>query len=111
MPFFSPDGEWLGFGTADNKLKKVALRGGSSVLVDTALPTGGSWAEDGTIYFVKSFTSGIYAVPANGGPERQVTQTGSSAGDRVHFWPVALPHNSGLIFTVWTGKSFNEGRI
>jgi serine/threonine protein kinase/Tol biopolymer transport system component len=110
-PFFSPDGDWLGFGTEDNKLKKVALRGGSSVLADTALPTGGSWSEDGTIYFVKSFTSGIYAVPANGGPERQVTHTGSSAGDRVHFWPVALPHNSGLIFTVWTGKSFNEGRI
>jgi serine/threonine protein kinase len=110
-PFFSPDGEWLGFGTEDNKLKKVALHGGSSVLADTALPTGGFWAEDGTIYFVKSFTSGIYAVPGSGGPQRQVTQTALSAGDRVHFWPVALPHNSGLIFTVWTGKSFNEGRI
>ena len=110
-PFFSPDGEWLGFSTADNKLKKVALHGGSSVLAETALATGGSWAEDGTIYFVKSFTSGIYAVPASGGPPRQVTKTGSSAGDRVHFWPVVLPHNNGLIFTVWTGKSFNEARI
>ena len=57
------------------------------------------------------FTSGIYAVPASGGPPREVTKTGSSAGDRVHFWPVVLPHNNGLIFTVWTGKSFNETRI
>src|SRR5262249_22991793 len=75
-PFFSPNGEWLGFVTADNQLKKVLLRGGSSLLTDTAWPIGGSWAEDDNIYFVKSFTSGIYAVPARGGQPRQITQTG-----------------------------------
>jgi hypothetical protein len=73
-PFFSPDGQWVGFVTTDNMLKKAALRGGSSVVADTALATGGSWAEDGTIYFVKSFTSGIYAVPAEGGPQRPLRQ-------------------------------------
>src|ERR1700757_3278537 len=31
-PFFSPNGEWLGF-FADGKLKKVSLSGGSSVVV------------------------------------------------------------------------------
>jgi len=110
-PFFSPDGEWVGFVTTDDKLRKVALRGGSSVLSDTAISIGGSWADDGTVYFVKSFASGIYAVPGGGGQPRQITQTGSNGDDRVHLWPAVLPHNSGLIFTVWNGKSFNEARI
>ena len=110
-PFFSPDGEWLGFVTADNQLKKVLLRGGSSSLTNTAGPIGGSWGEDDNIYFVKSFTSGIYAVPAGGGQPRQITQTGTTSNDRVHMWPNVLPRASGLIFTVWTGRSFNEARI
>jgi serine/threonine-protein kinase len=29
-PFFSPDGEWLGF-FAEGELKKVSLRGGATV--------------------------------------------------------------------------------
>ncbi|PYV61418.1 MAG: hypothetical protein DMG97_43195, partial [Acidobacteria bacterium] len=111
MPFFSPDGEWLGFVTGDNKLKKVSPRGGSSLLTDRAGPIGGSWGEDDTIYFVKSFTSGIYAVPSGGGQPRQITQTGKKPDDRVHLWPNVLPGGSGLIFTVWTGRSFNEARI
>src|SRR5260370_485414 len=30
-PFFSPDGQWIGFNGADGKLKKVSLSGGASV--------------------------------------------------------------------------------
>ena len=109
-PFFSPNGEWLGF-FADGKLKKVSLRGGSSVVVaDEAFPTAGSWAEDDTIYFKKSFPSGVYAVAAGGGQARQVTQP-AKADDRAHLWPDALPGGNGLIFTVWTGRSFNDARI
>jgi len=110
-PFFSPNGEWLGFVSANNQLKKVLLGGGSTSLTDTAGPIGGSWAEDDTIYFVKSFTSGIYAVPAGGGQPRQITQTGTTPNDRVHMWPNVLPGARGLIFTVWTGRSFNDARI
>jgi Tol biopolymer transport system component len=110
-PFFSPNGEWLGFFTSDTKLKKVSLRGGSSLVVaDEARPIGGSWADDDTIYFQKSFTSGVYAVAAGGGQARQVTQP-AKTDDRAHLWPDVLPGGNGLIFTVWTGRSFNEARI
>ncbi len=71
---------------------------------------GGSWDDDDTIYFEKSFASGVYAVSAGGGQPRQVTKP-AGTDDRVQLWPAALPGNSGLIFTVWTGKSFNEARI
>jgi serine/threonine protein kinase len=110
-PFFSPNGEWLGFLTSDYKLKKVSLRGGSSVtMADNAAYIGGSWADDDTIYFEKSFTSGVYAVAAGGGQARQVTQP-AKTDDRAHLWPDVLPGGRGLIFTVWTGRSFNDARI
>jgi len=110
-PFFSPDGEWLGFAASDGKLKKVLLRGGIPSVVADSVSLGGSWGDDDTIYFPKSVTSGIYAAPAGGGQPRQLTRTGSTPDDRFHLWPKALPGNSGIIFTVWTGRSFNEARI
>jgi len=109
-PFFSPNGEWLGFVSEDDKLKKVQLRGGSALVVAEEAALAGSWADDDTIYFPKTFTSGLYAVPAGGGQTRQVTQTGA-VDDRAHIWPSVLPGGNGLIFTVWTGRSFNEARI
>ncbi|MGO9126608.1 MAG: protein kinase domain-containing protein [Terriglobales bacterium] len=110
-PFFSPNGEWLAFVSEDNKLKKVLLRGGSTVVVADQAAFTGAWADDDTIYFPRGFTSGIFAVPAGGGQPRQVTQPGSTPDDRAHVWPSALPGGNGLIFTVWTGRSFNEARI
>jgi serine/threonine-protein kinase len=42
MPFFSPDGRWIGF-FADGKLKRVAVQGGSPVtLCDAPNPVGAS---------------------------------------------------------------------
>lgn len=111
-PFFSPNGEWLGFVTSDYHLKKVSLRGGgvTQVIDGNAFP-GGAWTEDGTIYYVRDFTAGIYAISASGGASRQVTKTGTTPDDRAHLWPSVLSGGTGLIFTVWTGKSFNDSRI
>ena len=48
-PFFSPDGQWVGF-FAGGKLKKLRLAGGEPVtLCDAPAGRGGSWSEDGTI--------------------------------------------------------------
>jgi eukaryotic-like serine/threonine-protein kinase len=111
-PFFSPRGEWVGFVSEDYKLKKISLRGGSPVEVaDHAGPIGASWSDDDTIYYIKSFASGMYAVPAAGGPPKQMTQTGSTPDDRGHLWPNVLPGKNGVIFTVWTGRSLNDARI
>ena len=43
-PFFSPDGQWIGF-FADGKLKKVSANGGATVtLADAPATRGGTWA-------------------------------------------------------------------
>src|SRR6185436_17644681 len=47
-PFFSPDGQWVGFG-AGGELRKVPLSGGPAVtLCKAAALFGASWGDDGT---------------------------------------------------------------
>ncbi len=110
-PFFSPNGEWLAFVNEDGKLEKVSLLGGGAVVVADQTALGGAWGDDDNIYFGQTFASGLYAVPAGGGQPRRVTQPGSTPDDRAHLWPSVLPGGNGLIFTVWTGRSFNDARI
>ena len=54
-PFFSPDGQWVGFfSIADRKLKKVPVAGGSAVPIcdiDSSYPRGASWGDDDYIVF------------------------------------------------------------
>src|SRR6202011_2926017 len=42
-PFFSPDGQWIGF-FADGKMKKISVQGGAAVtLCDATFARGASW--------------------------------------------------------------------
>ena len=51
-PFFSPDGQWLGF-FAGGKLKKVSVSGGAALTLGDAasFPRGASWGSQGMIAF------------------------------------------------------------
>jgi len=45
-PFFSPDGEWIGF-FADGKLKKISVEGGAALtLCNAPDPDGASWGDE-----------------------------------------------------------------
>ena len=58
-PFFSPDGQWIGY-FADGKLKKISVQGGAAVtLCDAPTDRGGSWGEDGTIVFTPNQPGGL----------------------------------------------------
>ena len=63
-PFFSPDGEWLGFSAAGS-LKKVDLHGGGAVTI-ARISGDASWGRDGQI-LVGSAVAGVQRVPAAGG--------------------------------------------
>src|ERR1700693_4545701 len=67
-PFFSPDGEWIGF-FADGKLKKVPVEGGAAVtLCDAPDPDGASWGDDGNIVAaLNGRPGGLWRVPSSGG--------------------------------------------
>jgi Tol biopolymer transport system component len=111
-PFFSPDGQWVGF-FAEGKLKKAAVAGGAvQVLADASGPRGGSWGPDDTIYFtpVANTVSGIWKVSAAGGAASEVTQLDPTQGEISHRWPQVLPGGKALLFSVRTGPAADETR-
>jgi serine/threonine-protein kinase len=71
LPFFSPDGKWLGF-FAGGKLKKISTGGGVSVTLADSGNQGGSWSSDDTILFRESRSNGFAEVPAKGGAVRRI---------------------------------------
>ena len=110
-PFFSPDGQWIGFFAA-GKLKKVPASGGAiEVVCDAASSQGGTWAAGNVIYFAPFNTSGLWRVAATGGTPTQVTTLDRNKGEVSHRWPQVLPGGEAIIFTVWTGPGFDERQV
>ncbi len=92
-PFFSPDGESIGFFTERPRTLKVAsLVGAPPVsLTDTALgSSGGDWAEDGYIY-MDTDRLGMQRIPQGGGPREPVVPLVRDSGEVGVAWPHVLP--------------------
>ena len=96
-PFFSPDGQWVGF-FAHGKLKKVKVSGGDPVtLCDAPSGRGATWADDGNIIAVLNTGTGLSLIPSSGGPVNLITELGP--GEACHRWPHALPGSKIVLFT------------
>jgi serine/threonine protein kinase/Tol biopolymer transport system component len=66
-PFYSPDGNWLGFLTSD-KVKKVSLRDESvTTLCNANTPLRAFWTRDESIYVVDNEGFRLARVPSTGG--------------------------------------------
>jgi Tol biopolymer transport system component len=99
-PFFSPDGEWVGF-FSGRHLLKASVRGGTPVEVtEVAADRGGTWLGDGSIVYSPTFAAPLYRIGANGGERRQITTLDSTRSERTHRWPCALPGGEWVVFTV-----------
>jgi serine/threonine-protein kinase len=110
-PFFSPDGQTVGF-FAEGKMKKVSISGGApTVIAIAAAVRGGSWGPDGTIVFAHSITGGLFRVSANGGTVKPLTVLDRKNKEFSHRWPEILPGGKAVLFTIWTGGSFDSARI
>jgi serine/threonine protein kinase len=110
-PFFSPDGEWIGF-FSQGKLWKVSVSGGTpQQLCDAATGLGGTWGSDDTIYFAPFNTSGIWKVSASGGTSQPVTTLDRAKGETSHRWPQILPGGKAVLFTVWEGPGWDEQHL
>ena len=87
FPFWSPDGQHLGF-FANNRLKRISIDGGSATSLASALtPAGGSWGPDGTILFVPADNGPVFAISASGGDQRRVTPPREIAARLPQFLP------------------------
>ena len=101
-PFFSPDGQWVGFfDFADSTLKRVPVDGGPTVeicsLPDDLHIRGATWEADDTIVFgTNAVNSGLWQVHSGGGePEQLTTSDGVN-----HRWPEMLPSGDAVLFTI-----------
>ncbi len=102
-PFFSPDGQWLGFNDVDDgTLKKVSLTGGAPLTLcrGVFLIAGATWGPDDSIVFTPNFSSGLWQVSAAGGDARELTKPDRSGGEKSHRWPRYLPGGKAVLFTV-----------
>src|SRR5262249_6423365 len=98
MPFFSPDGQWIGF-FADGKLKKIAVQGGASItLCDEPRPMGASWGDDDNIIAVLNVASGLSRIPSRGGVPATVTEVNREKGEIAHVFPQILPGSQAVLF-------------
>ena len=95
-PFFSPDGQWLGF-FADSKVKKVALNGGAAItLADSTFPGGASWDSHGVIAFSPRSPSPLLQVSEGGGATQPLARL--EKGETIHRWPDFLPGGKVVLF-------------
>ncbi len=86
-PFFSPDGQWIGF-FAGNEMKKVSIGGGEPVLLcEVTNPHGASWGPDDRIIFSHHEGNTLSWISASGGTPQHLTDKQSSYTYR---WPEIL---------------------
>jgi serine/threonine-protein kinase len=106
-PFFSPEGQWLGF-FAGQKLKKVSVNGGAVLTLGDAGATapGASWGSQGMIAFAPSVVGVLQQMSDSGGTPQPLTRR--EKGEVSHRWPEFMPGGKAVLFaagainTNWT---------
>jgi Tol biopolymer transport system component len=103
MPFFSPDGAWIGYVTG-NTIRKIPAGGGSVVQI-AEVPTsilGASWGDDGNIIIGSSTQPGFLRVPASGGTPQLLKSQG------IKFFPHVLPGARAVLFSSPSSSAVNS---
>jgi len=101
-PFFSPDGQWIGFFAAGT-VRKVAPQTGSAVAIGESPVNslGASWGEDGNI--IVGSQIGLMRLPAAGGNAKPL-----KANVGIQFFPQVLPGARAVLFNATSSASFTS---
>ena len=115
-PFFSPDGQWVGFVSVPggNSLHRISILGGAPVMVAevNGFIEGASWGEDDQIIFgVGGSQGGLFRVPAGGGDPEQLTSLDSGEGETFHLWPSIIDGREAVLFTIFFGGNIEGVQI
>jgi eukaryotic-like serine/threonine-protein kinase len=112
-PFFSPDGEWVGFSQDDSVgIFKVPFSGGAPQLLteDNRAGTGGFWSVDGTVFYTSSSDFQLGRISESGGAASSLGIAEANSGS-VQSWPYLLPGDDALLYTVASPGNVTDGRI
>ncbi len=92
-PFFSPDGQWVGF-FVGNEMKKVSILGGRPVLLCEIIDAlGASWGPDGRIIFSNQEGKTLSWISASGGTPQVFAETIYTR----YSWPEILPGGKAVL--------------
>jgi Tol biopolymer transport system component len=98
FPFWSADGNYLGF-FSEGKLKKIPVTGGTvQVLCDAPEGRGGSWNQQGTIIFAPRIAGSLQSVSDGGGTPVEITKPESSGQGYTDRDPYFLPDGKHFLF-------------
>ena len=116
LPFFSPDGGWIGYWAfAENKLKKIAVSGGAPTPICDVGPAvlGASWNSDDTIVYCDAMDGGIKRVSVDGGTPEILIEANMTelAGKGLPVFPQILPDGKTLLFTNMMGTNNADNEI
>jgi serine/threonine-protein kinase len=104
-PFFSPDGDWVGY-TDGEALYKIPVTGGTPVFIaEVGEAAIASWSTDG---IVVADVGGLSRVPANGGPLERLRMPPLDPGEQAAY-PELLPGGRAILFTVLPTRSITVG--
>ncbi|MGQ0733739.1 MAG: protein kinase domain-containing protein [Acidobacteriota bacterium] len=101
-PFFSPDGQWVGFYARD-AIRKVAFDGAPPIkITDAPTLASATWMHDGHILFATTLADdGLWRVSAEGGQAERLTTPDTSAQEVHHAYPHAIS-DARVVFSVLT---------
>jgi len=108
-PFFSPDGESIGFFTSGNNgasMKVIPVAGGvaRTVVPDSVAPFGGGdWGDNDAIVFTH-IDRGLARVASTGGAVTHLSHPDSAAGVQEHDYPDVLPGSKSALVMLWLGS-------
>ena len=107
-PFFSPNGEWVGF-WSEGQIKKAPVAGGAAIVVcDAALPYGAVWDRGGDIVFGQR-TDGILRVSSDGGVPEVIVPLDES--DKFASGPQLLPDGKAVLYTLGGWGAWDDSQI
>jgi eukaryotic-like serine/threonine-protein kinase len=108
-PFFSPDGQWLGY-MDGARVMKVPLAGGAPVAIcDSCTGYSFSWGVDDTVRYHTAPSSNpntrvLMAVSARGGRPYELARADSGLSEEFRA-PVLVPGTRTVLFAAYTGSS------
>jgi serine/threonine protein kinase len=102
-PFFSPDGQWIGY-FAGNELKKVALSSGTPAsLCEVTHSYGATWSPSNKIIFSQHEGDVLSIIPVAGGTPEDLTDKHPD-----YYWPEILPAGNALLVSGGLGTGIRS---